>query len=165
MEWIFHDQQGKNKRNLERNKATYISYNALKWVPSMYNTLPSKLIINEQEMTKLMIKPLLISWINSSPVLEENLASAVLKANLPFNIIVIILGKPQASSFFLSPTNSTYIENIIISLSSAKACSPFSISTSLPKTLKGVISIPLQLHFNCSFFTGLVPNQVKMASQ
>ena len=73
------------------------------------------------------------------------------------------LDKPQASSFFLSPTNSTEIESIIMSLSSNKACGPSSISTSLLKTLKGVLSIPLQLLFNCSFSTGLVPDQFKVA--
>ena len=50
-----------------------------------------------------------------------------------------------------------------MSLSSTKASGPFSISTSLLKTLKGVLSIPLQLLFNCSFSTGLVPDQFKVA--
>ena len=50
-----------------------------------------------------------------------------------------------------------------MSLSSNKACGPSSISTSLLKTLKGVLSIPLQLLFNCSFSTGLVPDQFKVA--
>ena len=90
----------------------------------------------------------------------KNLASAVPKPNLPFNCC---LDKPQASSFFLSPTNSTEIESIIMSLSSNKACVPFSISASLLKTLKGVLSIPLQLLFNRSFSTGLVPDQFKVA--
>ena len=88
------------------------------------------------------------------------MASAVPKPNLPFNCC---LDKPQASSFFLSPTNSTEIESIIMSLSSNKACGPSSISTSLLKTLKGVLSIPLKLLFNCSFSTGLVPDQFKVA--
>ena len=50
-----------------------------------------------------------------------------------------------------------------MSLSSNKACGPSSISTSLLKTLKGVLSIPHQLLFNCSFSTGLVPDQFKVA--
>ena len=60
--------------------------------------------------------------------------------------------------FFLSPTNSTEIENIIMSLSSTNACGPFSIPTSLLKILKAVLSIPLQLLFNFSFSTGRVPD-------
>ena len=31
------------------------------------------------------------------------------------------------------------------------------------KTLKGILSIPLELLFNCSFSTGLVPDQFKVA--
>ena len=50
-----------------------------------------------------------------------------------------------------------------MSLSSTKASGPFSILTSLLKTLNGVLSIPLQLLFNCSFSTGLVPDQFKVA--
>ena len=49
-----------------------------------------------------------------------------------------------------------------MSLSFNKACGPFSISASLLKTLKGVLSIPLQLLFNHSFSTGLVPDQFKV---
>ncbi|KAK2553109.1 hypothetical protein P5673_025558 [Acropora cervicornis] len=47
-----------------------------------------------------------------------------------------------------------------MSLSSAKAGSTFSISTSLLKTLKGILSIPLQLLFYCSFSTGLMAREV-----
>ena len=50
-----------------------------------------------------------------------------------------------------------------MSLSSIKACGPFSISTSLLKTLKSVLSVPLQLLFNSSFSTGMVPDQFKVA--
>ena len=106
-----------------------------------------------------MIKLLLIISKNSSLILEKNLASAVPKPNVSFNCYQ---DKPQASSFFLSHTNSTEIENIIMSLNSNKASSPFSISTSLLKTLKGVLYIPLQLLCNCSFSTGLVPDQFKV---
>ena len=49
-----------------------------------------------------------------------------------------------------------------MSPSSNKACGPFSISTSLLKTLKSVLPIPLQLLFNHSFPTGLVPDQFKV---
>ena len=50
-----------------------------------------------------------------------------------------------------------------MSPSSTKACGPFSISTSLLKTLKSVLSVPLQLLFNCSFSSGMVPDQFKVA--
>ena len=50
-----------------------------------------------------------------------------------------------------------------MSPSSNKACGSFSILTSLLKTLKGILPIPLQLLFNRSFSTGLVPDQFKVA--
>jgi len=122
------------------------------------STSPSKLIINEHEITNdKAIADQLNKFFSN---IGKNLASTVPKPNLPFNCY---LDKPQASSFFLSPTTSTEIENIIMSLSSTKASGPFSISTSLLKTLKGILSIPLPLLFNCSLSTGLVPDQFKVA--
>ena len=50
-----------------------------------------------------------------------------------------------------------------MSLSSTKGTGLFSISISLLKTLKGVLSTLLQLLFNCSFSTGMVPDQFKVA--
>ena len=98
-------------------------------------------------------------WINYFLVLEKNLASAVPKPNLPFNCY---LDKPQVYSFFLSPTDSSEIENMILPLNSAETHNLFSILTSLLKTLKDVLLIPLQLIFYSSFSTGLVPDQFKM---
>ena len=54
------------------------------------------------------------------------------------------------------------LDIILPYVSSNKSCGPFSISTSLLKTLKGVLPIPLQLLFNHSFPTGLVPDQFKV---
>lgn len=121
--------------------------------------MPSKLIINEHEITnhKVIADQFTDKFFSK---IGKNLASAVPKPNLAFDYY---LDKPQASSFFLSPTNSTEIENLIMSLSSTKACGPFSISTSLLKTLKSVLSVPLQLLFNCSFSTGMVPDQFQLA--
>ena len=121
------------------------------------STLPSKLIINEHEITNDKATADLFTKFFSN--IGKNLALAVPKPNLPFSYY---LDTPQASSFFLSPTNSTEIENIIMSLSSTKATGSFSISISLLKTLKGVLSIPLQLLFNCSLSTGMVPDQFKV---
>ena len=44
MNKLFHDQQGKNKKKMERNKATLC-------LKSKGSTWPSKLIINVQEIT------------------------------------------------------------------------------------------------------------------
>ena len=107
-----------------------------------------------------MIKSLLIKWIHFSLILEKKLGLSCTKTKST----IYYLDKPQASSFFLLPTNSIEIENINMSLSSTKASGPLSISFSLIKTLKGVLSIPLQLLFNCSFSTGSVPDQFKVAT-
>ena len=81
------------------------------------STLPSKLIINEHEITNHKVIADQFNKFFSN--IGKNLASAVPKTNLAFDYY---LDKPQASSFFLSPTNSTQIENLIMSLSSIKAC-------------------------------------------
>ena len=88
--------------------------------------LPSKLIINEHEITNDKAISYQLNKFFSN--IGKNLALTVPKPNLPVNCY---LDKPQASSFFLSPTTPTEIENIIMSLSSTKASGPFSISTSL----------------------------------
>ena len=102
-----------------------------------------------------------IQFLSCCPVDKQNVRM-LNDTMVLYHLIVIQINHAQASSFFLSPTNSTEIESIIMSLSSNKACVPFSISASLLKTLKGVLSIPLQLLFNRSFSTGLVPDQFKV---
>ena len=93
-------------------------------------------------------------------ITEEQMSSFV---GNEFDMVLIAVCQWTIISFFLSPTNSNEIENLVMSLSSTKACGPFSISTSLLKTLKSVLSVPLQLLFNCSFSTGMVPDQFKVA--
>ena len=85
-----------------------------------------------------------IQFLSCCPVDKQNVRM-LNDTMVLYHLIVIQINHAQASSFFLSPTNSTEIESIIMSLSSNKACVPFSISASLLKTLKGVLSIPLQL--------------------
>lgn len=55
---------------------------------------------------------------------------------------------PQSNSFFISPTTTTEIENIISSLKSGKAVGPFSIPIDILKLLKSAISKPLEILFN-----------------
>ena len=71
---------------------------------------------------------------------------------------------PQSDSFFISPTTTTEIENIISSLKSGKAVGPFSIPIDILKLLKSVISKPLEILFNTSFSTGTVPTDFKLAN-
>ena len=113
---------------MERNKATVC-------LKSKGSTLPSKLIINEQEITNDKAIADQLNKLFSS--IEKDFVSAAPKQNLPFNCY---LDKLQASSVFLSPTNSTKIKNVIMSLSLTKACGLFSIqcteNCSVDKVLK-----------------------------
>ena len=139
-----------NKANTK--KKLWKGIKQLLCLKSKGSTLPSKLIINEQEITGTFDKATADQLLNkffSESRITNNVALAVPKPNLLFNCY----------NYKQSPANSAETENIIMSLSSAKACSTFSISTSLFKTLKGILSIALPLLFYCSFSTGLVPDQ------
>ena len=83
------------------NKAkTKEIWEGIKQLICLKSTLPSKLIINEHEITndKAIADHLNKFFSNTG----KNLASAVPKPNLPFNCYP--LDKLQASSFFLSRT-------------------------------------------------------------
>ena len=112
--------------NKTKTKEIWKGINQLICLKSKGSMLPSKLIINEHEITNDKAIAYQLNKFFSN--IGKNLALTVPKPNLPFNCY---LDKPQASSFFLSPTTPTEIENIIMSLSSTKASGPFSISTSL----------------------------------
>ena len=90
----------------------------------------------------------------------NNLASSIpLMNESPLSYLT-----PQKpNSFYLFPTTADQIENVISSLNSNKASGPYSIPTKLLKILKNLISKPLELLFNCSFATGIVPDNFKVA--
>ena len=66
-------------------------------------------------------------------------------------------------SFFLSPITTEEIETEILNLKIGKAVGPSSIPVSILKILKGALSEPLQIIFNASFLTGIVPERFKLA--
>ena len=70
----------------------------------------------------------------------------------------------QRNSFFISPTTAEEIEAEITKLKSSKATGPFSIPVTILKILKTVISKPLEVLFNASFETGIVPDNFKLAN-
>ena len=144
--------------NKAKTKEVWKGIKRLVCLKSKGSISPSKLIINDHEITN--VKAIAHQMNKFFSNIGKSLASAVPKPNLPFNYY---LDKPRPLDFFLSPTNLTEIENTIMSLSSTKACGSFSISTSLLKTLKGVLSIPVQLFFNYSFSTSMVSDQFKVA--
>ena len=119
---------------------------------------PNKLVKDGHEIKN--VKEIANEFNNYFSNIGKNLASAIPTTNLSFEHY---LDSPQASSFYLFPTSAMEIENIISTLKPSKATGPFSIPTSLLKTLKMVISYPLEILFNHSFATGTVPKQFKLA--
>ena len=73
------------------------------------------------------------------------------------------MNPPQSNSFLLFPITSDEINQEINNLNPAKASGPFSIPTKLLKTLSTYLSKPLEILFNCSFSTGVVPDNFKIA--
>ena len=67
-------------------------------------------------------------------------------------------------SFFIVPTTSSEIEDEISKLKSGKSTGPFSISVGILKLLKTVLSKPLEIIFNNSFSSGIVPSDMKLAN-
>ena len=64
--------------------------------------------------------------------------------------------------FFLLPTSFAEIEQEISKLNVSKATGPFSIPIKILKLIKIVISKPLEIVFNNSFATGIVPDKFKI---
>ena len=68
------------------------------------------------------------------------------------------------SSFFIFPTTSGEIEDEMSKLKLGKSTGPFSISVGILKLLKTVLSKPLEIIFNNSFSSGIVPSDMKLAN-
>ena len=73
------------------------------------------------------------------------------------------LTAPYQHSFFLFPTTTVGIENEIIGLNANTSTGPYSIPVAILKATKHVLSAPLEIIFNASFSTGIVPNLFKIA--
>ena len=69
----------------------------------------------------------------------------------------------QTSSFFLDTVSTYEIKQEIDQLNSLKIFGPFSIPVKLLKILKEYLAKPLEILFNCSFSTGVVPKSFKIA--
>ena len=64
-------------------------------------------------------------------------------------------------SFFIISTTSSEIEDEISKLKLGKLTGPFSISVDVLKLFKTVLSKPLEIIFNNSFSSGIVPSDMK----
>ena len=74
------------------------------------------------------------------------------------------LGNPVCNSFYLFPTWSGEIETEINNLKSGKSSGPSSIPVNILKLTQYVVSKPLEIIFNASFASGVVPNEFKLAN-
>ena len=73
------------------------------------------------------------------------------------------LTTPSQDNFFLFPTTTVEIENEINRLNANKSTGPFSIPVTVLKATKHATSKPLEIIFNASFSTGIVPSNLKIA--
>ena len=68
------------------------------------------------------------------------------------------------NNFFIFPTTSDEIEKEISCLKLGKSSGFFSVPTEILKILKTVVSKPLEIIYNTSFTTGIVPEDFKLAN-
>ena len=118
----------------------------------------SKVVLNDIEITD----PTSIA--NAFNNYFANIGSALASA-IPsvINSAYEWMSPPPRDSFFLSPITHEEIETEISNLKIGKAVGPSSIPVSIFKILKGALSEPLQMIFNASFLTGIVPERFKLA--
>ena len=91
----------------------------------------------------------------------ETLQSKIHSSHISFRKY---LKNPNVHSFFVSPTDSTEVSNLISGLKNGKASGPNSIPTTVLKHLNSDISIILAKLFNLSFSTGVFPDILKTSS-
>lgn len=90
----------------------------------------------------------------------SSLAEAIPIVDIP---VQKFMNKSICNSFVLLSITPSEIEEEIDKLNPSKSTGPFSIPTKLLKTLKTLLSGPLAYLFNCSFQTGVVPDNLKLA--
>ena len=89
-----------------------------------------------------------------------NLASSILSASKTAN--EFIMPPPICDSLFLCPVTANEIQLEIAKLQIGKTVGPSSIPISILKILKSELAGPLQVIFNTSFLTGIVPDKFKL---
>ena len=89
-----------------------------------------------------------------------NLASSIPSASKTANEF---MPPPICNSLFRCPVTADEIQLEIAKLQTGKAVGPSSIPISILKILKSELAGPLQVIFNTSFLTGIVPDKFKLA--
>ena len=120
---------------------------------------PSRIAIDNQEITD--TKTIANEFNNYFATIGSRLAAQIPICETRTH--KFYLDTPSSSSFFLLPVTNTEIIEIINNLNPNKSTGPFSIPVVLLKVLKNYISYPLEILFNCSFASGIVPNHFKVS--
>ena len=124
------------------------------------SNLPSKIITSENvELTNCE------SIANSFNKFFTNIGKSTANS-IPSNSTSPIDFMPPkvADNFEFTPITSKEIEKVIDNLNGKKATGPYSIPISLLKLTKHLISKPLEVIFNTSLTSGIVPDNLKLAS-
>lgn len=77
---------------------------------------------------------------------------------------MVYLNNPVCNNFYFFPVTCSEIETEISKLKTGKSVGPFSIPIDILKMLKAYISKPLEIVFNHSISTGVVPSDFKLAN-
>ena len=78
------------------------------------------------------------------------------------NLKAKVLTSSPCDSLYLYPTCLLEIEDEISKLDCSKATGPFSTSVKIFKAIKKKVSGPLEIIFNASLLTGIVPRKLKV---
>lgn len=156
-----------SKKNYYNNYFTYnISDSKKMWngikqiitLKSHNNNIPSKIVSNDIELTdtKFIANAFNEYFIQVGSDLAQSIPcvgrspGSYLPASLP-------------NSFYLTPVTSLEIECEILKLNDKKSTGPFSVPTNILKLIKTFVSRPLEILFNSSFCSGIVPDKFKLA--
>ena len=122
------------------------------------STAPNKLLVEDTEIND--PKAMADAFNNFFANIGNNLTKTIPRVN---KSPLQYLTTPSQDNFFLFPTTTVEIENDIIRLNANKSTGPFSIPVTVLKATKHAISKPLEIIFNASFSTGIVPSNLKIA--
>ncbi len=122
------------------------------------SAIPTTIINNGQEITE--TQKIAEAFSKYFAEIGDKLASDipnVSKSPLEYN------DSQTSDSFYIYPPTSYEIEREIMGLKTSKAVGPYSIPIKVLKLLQNVIAKSLEILFNTSFSTGIVPENFKLA--
>ena len=124
----------------------------------MNSNIPSKILKNNIELTD--CKSIAIAFNDFFANIGCSLSSKIPSVNTSS---MAFMHPNQVNSIYVEPTSTKEIEEEIDKLDSSKATGPYSIPTKILKLIKYLISKPLEIIFNLSLTTGVVPDCFKLA--